>query len=72
VCQISSRAPFWEDDGRGNAFIAAGVAAAATPTNSSTGISKHQEALQKIAKQNGGTRASSTAGYDASAKYVAD
>jgi Zn-dependent M28 family amino/carboxypeptidase len=36
------------------------------------GIREHQAALQAIADANGGTRASGTPGYDASADYVAD
>lgn len=35
-----------------------------------TGILSHQRALQRIANQNGGTRASGTPGYEASADYV--
>ena len=35
------------------------------------GILQHERALQRIANENGGTRASGTPGYDASAKYVA-
>ena len=35
------------------------------------GILQHERALQRIANQNGGTRASGTPGYDASARYVA-
>ena len=35
------------------------------------GILQHERAFQRIANQNGGTRASGTPGYDASAKYVA-
>jgi Zn-dependent M28 family amino/carboxypeptidase len=34
------------------------------------GIMEHQQALQTIANQNGGTRASGTPGYDASLAYV--
>jgi Zn-dependent M28 family amino/carboxypeptidase len=34
------------------------------------GLREHQRALQRIANQNGGTRASGTPGYDASAEYV--
>jgi Zn-dependent M28 family amino/carboxypeptidase len=34
------------------------------------GILGHERALQRIANQNGGTRASGTPGFDASAKYV--
>ena len=34
------------------------------------GIMEHQQALQTIANQNGGTRASGTPGYDASLDYV--
>ncbi len=34
------------------------------------GILEHERVLQRIANQNGGTRASGTPGYDASAKYV--
>jgi Zn-dependent M28 family amino/carboxypeptidase len=57
-----------------------GVATAAVPTDSSAlrnavnsaGILKHENELQKIANQNKGTRAASTPGYDASAKYVYD
>lgn len=36
------------------------------------GVREHQAAFQAIADANGGTRASGTAGYDASAGYVAD
>jgi Zn-dependent M28 family amino/carboxypeptidase len=36
------------------------------------GVRAHQQALQAIADENGGTRASGTPGYDASADYVAD
>ena len=35
------------------------------------GILEHERVLQRIANENGGTRASGTPGYDASAKYVA-
>ena len=35
------------------------------------GILSHERVLQRIANQNGGTRASGTPGYDASADYVA-
>ena len=35
-----------------------------------SGILGHERALQRIANQNGGTRASGTPGYDASAAYV--
>jgi len=35
------------------------------------GIMKHEQVFQKIADENGGTRASGTPGYDASAAYVA-
>jgi len=35
------------------------------------GILAHERVLQRIANQNGGTRASGTPGYDASSKYVA-
>jgi Zn-dependent M28 family amino/carboxypeptidase len=37
-----------------------------------SGIRQHQQALQNIANQNDGTRASGTPGYDASAQYVFD
>ena len=36
------------------------------------GILSHERALQRIANMNGGTRASGTPGYDASAAYVTD
>ena len=36
------------------------------------GILQHERALQRIANQNGGTRASGTPGYDASADYVVE
>ncbi len=36
------------------------------------GILSHERVFQRIANQNGGTRASGTPGYDASAAYVAD
>ena len=36
------------------------------------GILQHERAFQRIANDNGGTRASGTPGYDASAEYVAD
>lgn len=35
------------------------------------GVTRHLEALQEIADENGGTRASGTPGYDASVDYVA-
>src|SRR5687767_15613255 len=35
------------------------------------GILSHERVFQRIANQNGGTRASGTPGYDASAAYVA-
>jgi Zn-dependent M28 family amino/carboxypeptidase len=35
-----------------------------------SGVREHQQALQKIANKNGGTRASGTPGYDASSDYV--
>jgi len=35
------------------------------------GILQHERAFQRIANQNGGTRASGTPGYDASVRYVA-
>jgi Zn-dependent M28 family amino/carboxypeptidase len=62
------------------AFGAVGVASAAVPTNSQDlrkavtvkGILKHEQQFQKIADNNGGTRASGTPGYDASLKYVKD
>ncbi|GAA1476926.1 aminopeptidase PaaP [Nocardioides aestuarii] len=37
-----------------------------------TGVREHQQAFQQIANANGGTRASGTPGYDASADYVED
>ncbi len=37
-----------------------------------SGILSHERALQRIANMNGGTRASGTPGYDASAAYVAN
>jgi Zn-dependent M28 family amino/carboxypeptidase len=39
---------------------------------SADGAAEHLDALQAIADANGGTRASATPGYDASADYVAD
>ena len=36
-----------------------------------SGILEHERAFQRIANRNGGTRASGTPGYDASAQYVA-
>ncbi len=64
-------------------LVAAGMAApsnAAVGTDTSelrdavtvAGVRAHQAALQAIADANGGTRASGTPGYDASAAYVAD
>ncbi|HEX2418186.1 MAG TPA: M28 family peptidase [Micromonosporaceae bacterium] len=55
-----------------------GVAGAAVPSEtaalrgavSAENILKHEQALQAISDANGGTRASGTAGYDASADYV--
>src|SRR5215475_7739103 len=46
----------------------------ANPSNSttSTGASRHLQALQEIATANGGNRAAGTPGYDRSAEYVAD
>jgi Zn-dependent M28 family amino/carboxypeptidase len=62
------------------ALLAVGVASAAVPTDSAqlrkavtvAGIMKHENALQKIADENDGTRAASTPGYDASVTYVAN
>jgi Zn-dependent M28 family amino/carboxypeptidase len=59
-------------------LIAAPVATSAPPTDSEAlrdavttdGILEHLEAFQTIADANGGTRASGTAGYDASVEYV--
>ncbi|MGH8969704.1 MAG: M20/M25/M40 family metallo-hydrolase [Actinomycetes bacterium] len=53
-------------------------AGAATPTDTSAlreavtvdGVRAHQRALQRIANQNDGTRASGTSGYEASVAYV--
>jgi Zn-dependent M28 family amino/carboxypeptidase len=60
----------------------AGSAAWAAPNNNNTkklldavtaaGVMRHEQALQQIATANGGTRASGTPGYDASAQYVYD
>ena len=58
---------------------AVGVASAAVPSDSSElrdavtaeGILAHEQVLQDLADANGGTRASGTPGYDASADYVA-
>ena len=36
------------------------------------GVREHQQALQDIADENGGTRAAASPGYDASVEYVAD
>src|SRR5262245_59942744 len=36
------------------------------------GVRAHQQALQDIADENGGTRAAATPGYDASVEYVVD
>lgn len=55
-------------------FGAVGVASAAVPTNTEAlrdavtvgGIMEHEQEFQKIADENGGTRASGTPGYDAS------
>jgi hypothetical protein len=60
------------------AFGVVGVAIAADPTDTSAlrnavsveGIMKHENAFQKIANSNGGTRVSGSPGYDASAVYV--
>ena len=56
--------------------------ASAAPNNNNTnklldavtaaGVMRHEQAFQGIADANGGTRASGTAGYDASAQYVFD
>jgi Zn-dependent M28 family amino/carboxypeptidase len=56
-----------------------GIAGAAVPSDSTAlrdavsteNILKHEQALQAISDANGGTRASGTPGYDASADYVA-
>jgi Zn-dependent M28 family amino/carboxypeptidase len=60
------------------AAVAAAPSTAAVRTNTSElreavtlgGVRAHQLALQQIADANGGTRASGTPGYDASARYV--
>ena len=60
-------------------FGAVGVASAAVRSDSSQlrkavtpgGILQHERAFQAIANRNDGTRASGTAGYTASANYVA-
>ena len=62
------------------ALACASAATAATPTDTEAlrdavtagGITDHLEAFQTIADMNGGTRASGTAGYDASLAYVKD
>jgi Zn-dependent M28 family amino/carboxypeptidase len=66
------------------ALIAPGsvAPASAAPNNNTTkklldavtaaGVMRHEQALQGIANANGGTRASGTPGYDASAQYVFD
>jgi hypothetical protein len=61
------------------AFGAMGIASASVPSDSSQlreavtaeGILAHEQELQTIADANGGTRASETPGFDASADYVA-
>jgi Zn-dependent M28 family amino/carboxypeptidase len=61
------------------ALVAAGIASAAVPTNSTqlrnavtvAGIMEHERAFQAIADANDNTRASGTPGYDASVDYVA-
>jgi Zn-dependent M28 family amino/carboxypeptidase len=61
------------------ALLAASVSSTAVGTDTSklrnavtlNGVQSHLNALQKIADQNDGTRASGTPGYDASAAYVA-
>jgi Zn-dependent M28 family amino/carboxypeptidase len=61
------------------ALLAASVSSTAVGTDTSKlrkavtlkGVMTHVNALQKIADRNGGTRASGTPGYDASADYVA-
>jgi Zn-dependent M28 family amino/carboxypeptidase len=61
------------------ALGAVGVASAAVPSDSTQlrdavtvdGILQHERAFQEIADANGGTRASGTPGYTASADYVA-
>src|SRR3954453_2653618 len=62
--------------------LTAGSASAATQTDSQalqdavnvgtsrSGILKHENELQKIAKANNGTRATGTSGHEASADYV--
>ena len=62
------------------ALGAVGVASAAVPSDSSQltgavtaeGILQHEREFQAIADANGGTRASGTPGYDASADYVVE
>ncbi len=62
------------------ALTAASIASAAVPTDTSAlreavtveGILEHERSFQEIADANGGTRASGTPGYDASAAYVAE
>jgi len=62
------------------ALAGASTAIAATPAETkalreavtAAGIMQHENAFQTIADMNGGTRASGTAGYDASLAYVQD
>ncbi len=64
----------------GSALLAPSASAALDEVNSKklrdavtiNGVLAHERALQQIANLNGGTRASGTPGYDASAAYVAE
>ena len=64
----------------GSALLAPTASAALDEVNSKklrdavtiNGVLAHERALQQIANLNGGTRASGTPGYDASAAYVAE
>jgi Zn-dependent M28 family amino/carboxypeptidase len=50
----------------------AGAAEQLAQAVTTEGLEAHLEALQRIADENGGTRASGTPGYDASVEYVAE
>jgi hypothetical protein len=54
--------PAFADNGTNTAPLRAAVSA--------TNIMKHLAALQAVADANGGTRAASTPGYEASAQYI--
>jgi Zn-dependent M28 family amino/carboxypeptidase len=59
-----------ENESATTGIRATGAADKLAQAVTSGGLRRHLEALQRIADENGGTRASGTGGYDASLRYV--